>query len=53
VVTEGPIEELEEGKEAGLKAVGYILGMRLCKSKEVQDIVLSRAGRYHEVADNL
>ncbi len=31
----------------------YILGMRLRKSKEVSEDVLRRAGRYHEVAENL
>lgn len=30
-----------------------ILGMRLRKNKEVRDVVLSRAGRYHKMADNL
>jgi hypothetical protein len=31
----------------------YILGCRLRKDKEVGEEVLSRGGRYHEVADNL
>jgi transposase len=53
VVSEELIEELGEGKEKGPEAVDYILGMRLRKNKEVRDIVLSRAGRYHKVADNL
>ena len=53
VVSEELIEELEQGKEKGLETVDYILGMRLRKNKEVRDIVLSRAGRYHKVADNL
>lgn len=47
VVSDGIMEELEKEK------MGYILGMRLRKSKEVGKEVLSRAGRYHEVADNL
>jgi len=49
VVSEELIEELGKGPEV----VDYILGMRLRKNKEVRDIVLSRAGRYHKVADNL
>jgi hypothetical protein len=53
VVSEELIEELEEGLEKGMESVDYILGMRLRKNKEVRDIVLSRAGRYHKVADNL
>lgn len=47
VVSEGVMEELETQK------VSYILGMPLRKNKEVRDEVLSRAGRYHEVAENL
>jgi hypothetical protein len=31
----------------------YILGARLRRQREVQHTVLGRAGRYHEVADNL
>ncbi len=30
-----------------------ILGTRLRKNKEVRDGALSRAGRYHKVADNM
>ncbi|HLE81748.1 MAG TPA: IS1634 family transposase [Dehalococcoidia bacterium] len=47
VVSEGVMEELATQK------VSYILGMPLRKNREVRDLVLSRAGRYHEVADNL
>lgn len=47
VVSEGVVEELErEGME-------YILGMRLRRNNEVGKEVLSRAGRYQEVAENL
>jgi len=53
VVSGELIDELEERKERGLELVDYILGMRLRKNKEVRDMVLSRAGRYHKVADNL
>jgi transposase len=53
VVSEELIEELEVGKGKGLEWVDYILGMRLRKNKEVRDIVLSRAGRYHKVGENL
>lgn len=47
VVSEGVIEEMEK------QDISYILGMRLRKNKEVCRVVLARAGRYHEVADNL
>ena len=47
VVSEGVIAEIEK------EEMSYILGMRLRKNKEVQKEVLSRAGRYREVADNL
>ena len=47
VVSEAVIEGLEQEK------MGYILGMRLRKNNEVRREVLSRPGRYHEVADNL
>ncbi len=54
MVSQDMIEELEgEGAGVGAQKVDYILGMRLCKSKEVSDEVLGRAGRYHRVADNL
>lgn len=46
-VSEKLIEALEGQR------VSYILGMRLRKNKEVCKVVLGRAGRYREVADNL
>jgi transposase len=47
VVSEPLLEELEgEGME-------YIVGMPLRRWKEVREKVLSRAGRYHKVKDNL
>jgi transposase len=46
------IEGLEK-KIPGETQIDYILGMRLRKNKEVQKEVLRRAGRYHEVSDNL
>jgi len=62
VVSEGLMEDLEKDKPDDNKTGGqgradakidYILGMRLRKKKEVKEEVLSRAGRYHKVADNL
>ena len=61
VVSEGLMEELEKGgtkdKEKGdgktRMKVDYILGMRLRQNREVSEEVLSRAGRYHKVTDNL
>ena len=54
VVSEEVIEELEKANEKEPdKKIDYILGMRLRKCREVNDEVLSRAGRYHEVAENL
>ncbi len=54
VVSEEVMDELEKASEGEPKPkVDYILGMRLRKNKEVRKEVLSRAGRYHEVADNL
>jgi transposase len=50
MVSEEIMEELERGSQ---EKVDYILGMRLRKSREVSEEVLSRAGRYHKVADNL
>jgi len=47
MVSEAVIEGLEK------EEMGYILGMRLRKNNEVRKEVLSRPGRYHEVADNL
>jgi hypothetical protein len=41
------IGELEQ------RELQYILGARLRRQREVQHTVLGRAGRYHEVADNL
>jgi len=52
VVSEEIIEELEREGEQKQK-VDYILGMRLRRHKEVNLEVLGRAGRYHEVAENL
>jgi transposase len=47
VVSEELMQELEKDE------VGYILGMRMRKAREVQEEVLSRAGRHHEVAEDL
>jgi transposase len=59
MVSEGVMEELE-GDKTGEKGeskdgvkIDYILGMRMRRSREVNEEVLSRAGRYREVADNL
>jgi Transposase DDE domain len=41
------IQELEQ------RQLQYILGARLRRQREVRRAVLGRAGRYHEVADNL
>jgi hypothetical protein len=41
------VSELEQ------RELQYILGARLRRQREVQRAVLGRAGRYHEVADNL
>jgi hypothetical protein len=35
------------------RGVGYILGVRIRRVTEVREEVLSRAGRYEMVADNL
>jgi hypothetical protein len=51
-VTNDLMTKLEK-KTAGEPQIDYILGMRLRKNKEVQKEVLRRAGRYHEVTDNL
>ncbi len=54
VVSEGVMEELEKRRKGEQEQkIDYILGMRLRKNKEVRKYVLSRAGRYHEEADNL
>jgi transposase len=52
MVSEKLMEELEKGA-GGQPKLDYILGMRLRKSKEVSEEVLRRAGRYHQIADNL
>jgi transposase len=53
-VSEEVIEELEQAnKKEPDKKIDYIFGMRLRKCREVNKKVLSRAGRYHEVAENL
>jgi transposase len=51
-VSDNLMEELEK-KTPGEPQIDYILGMRLRKNREVSQIVLRRAGRYHEVEDNL
>lgn len=54
VVSEEVMEELERtGAGEQKQQVDYILGMRLRKNKEVSEEVLGRAGRYHELAENL
>ena len=54
VVSDGLIGELEQmNEEEPDKRIEYILGMRLRKNKEVSEVVLSRAGRFHKVDDNL
>jgi len=53
VVSEEIMEELEKGEGEDEVKIDYILGMRLRRCKEVNEEVLSRAGRYHKVADNL
>lgn len=58
VVSEELMEELErrneegQGKE-GARSIDYILGMRLRRNRDVGKAVLSRAGRYQRLADNL
>ena len=47
MISKGTIEELESQEKE------YILGARMRRQKEVSQIVLKRAGRYHEVAENL
>jgi len=54
VVSGEIIEELEQANQKEPdKKIDYILGMRLRKCREVNKEVLRRAGRYHEVAENL
>lgn len=47
MISKGTIEGLEDRK------LEYILGSRMRRQKEVSELVLSRAGRYQEVAENL
>jgi hypothetical protein len=47
MISQETIEELEK------KNLRYILGARMRKQKEVRDTVLARAGRFHDVAENL
>ncbi len=47
MVSDAVIRGLEE------RGLGYILGMRLRRAKEVRDVVLSHPGRYRVVEDNL
>ncbi|MEW6138717.1 MAG: IS1634 family transposase [Thermodesulfobacteriota bacterium] len=50
MISKDSIKLLAEDAEAPFD---YILGCRMRRQKEVNDEVLSRAGRYHPVADNL
>ena len=50
MVSKGSIKDLAEDESA---AYGYIFGCRMRKQKEVSEEVLSRGGRYKEVAKNL
>ena len=47
MISKGTIERLEQ------RRMEYILGARMRLQREVSETVLGRAGRYHEVADNL
>lgn len=47
MISQKTIDDLENRK------LEYILGARMRRQKEVREDVLSRAGRYQEVADNL
>jgi hypothetical protein len=47
MISKGMIESLEQ------RRMEYILGARMRLQREVREGVLGRAGRYHEVADNL
>jgi transposase len=47
MISEATIQGLESRK------LEYILGARMRRQREVKDEVLGRAGRYHDVADNL
>jgi len=47
MISKGTIENLEQ------RRMEYILGARMRLQREVRETVLGRAGRYHEVAENL
>lgn len=47
MVSEAAIQGLEE------RRLEYILGARMRRQREVREVVLSRAGRYHQVGENL
>ena len=47
MISKGTVESLEE------RGMEYILGARMRRQREVSEAVLGRAGRYHEVAENL
>jgi transposase len=47
MISKGTIEKLEGRRKE------YILGARMRRQREVSEAVLGRAGRYHEVAENL
>jgi transposase len=51
-VSDALLKDLEK-KVPGEPQMDYILGMRLRKNQEVKKKVLSRAGRYQEVRENL
>ena len=54
VVSGEVIEGLEQANQKEPdKKIDYIFGMRLRQCREVNEEVLSRAGSYHEVAENL
>jgi len=50
MISRGTISDLVDHQEAPFD---FILGCRMRRQKEVQDEVLSRGGRYEQVADNL
>jgi hypothetical protein len=47
MISKGTIESLEQ------RGMEYLLGARMRRQREVNEAVLGRAGRYHEVAENL
>lgn len=47
MISKGTIESLEQ------RGMEYLLGARMRCQREVNEVVLGRAGRYHEVAENL